>query len=92
MPDFFFILGGLAAIAAGSVCIYAVTPHQRLWARPWPGRPALAASMALFVLAFWSLGQAMRHLTVVFVFFTALMLALVVLPYIGALLHVRRNT
>ncbi len=86
----FTLLGLLAATLAG-LCLYAASPHQRLWAANWPQRPARLASAALFLASWLAFTQDMQRLTATFMFCTMLMLVLVVWPYIGALLHVRRT-
>lgn len=84
-----FTLLGLAAIVLACLCIYAVSPNQRLWAAPWPRQPARAAGAVLLALGWLALAQDMRYLAATFVFATSLMLAFVLLPYAGALRHVR---
>lgn len=86
-----FTLLGLAAAALACLCLYAASPHQRLWAAAWPRRPARIAGAALLALAWWALVQDLQRLTAAFVLGTALMLALAVLPYAGAFVHVRRQ-
>jgi len=86
-----FTLLGLAAATLACLCLYAASPHQRLWATAWPRWPARLASAALLVLAWWVLVQDMHRLTAAFVLGTVLMLALALLPYAGALVHARRR-
>lgn len=86
-----FTMCGIAAIVLGCLGIYAASPHQRLWARPWPQRPSRAVGAALLLSALLLLAQDMQRLTTVFVFVTTLMLVFLVLPYIGAFLHGRRT-
>jgi len=86
----FTLLGLLAAILAG-LCLYAASPHQRLWAASWPQRPARLAGTALLLASWLAFAQEMQRLTATFTFCTTLMLVLVVLPYVGALAHVRRT-
>lgn len=88
MPFFTFI--GLAAAALASLCLYVASPHQRLWAAPWPRWPARIAGATLLVLAWLALAQDMTRLTAVFVLGTVLMLVLAVWPYAGAFVHARR--
>ncbi|WP_034411466.1 hypothetical protein [Derxia gummosa] len=80
-----FLLLGLGAVLAGSAGFYLASPHQRLRAAPLPARPARGAGTALLLLGLLALGQTMQAITAVFVFLTALMLALVLLPHAGAL-------
>ncbi|SNR60101.1 hypothetical protein SAMN05192560_0041 [Methylobacillus rhizosphaerae] len=86
-----FTLGGLAAIILGCLSIYAASPNQRWWSEPWPQWPARIAGTGLLLLAWLALAQDMQRLTAAFVFMTTLMLVFVLLPYLGALLHVRRT-
>ncbi len=86
-----FTLLGLAAATLACLCLYAASPNQRLWAAPWPRRPARTACAALLLLAWLALVQDMHRLTAAFVLGTTLMLALAVLPYAGALTHARRT-
>ena len=89
MPS--FTLLGLAAATLACLCLYAASPNQRLWAAPWPGRPARTAGAALLLLAWLALVQDMQRLTATFVLGSTLMLVLAVLPYAGALTHARRT-
>ncbi len=91
MPAFFFTTAGLAAVCAGGLCLYAGSPHQRWFAAPWPARPARVLGAVLLALSWLALAGAMQRVTATFVFATALMLVLTLLPYVGALLHVRRT-
>ncbi len=85
-----FTLLGLTACTLACLCLYATAPNQQLCAAPWPRRPSCIAAVALLVLAWLALVQEMQRLTAVFVLASTLMLALSVLPYAGALIHVRR--
>ena len=89
MPS--FTLLGLSAAKLACLCLYAASPNQRLWATPWPGRPARTAGAALLLLAWLALVQDMQRLTAAFVLGSTLMLVLAVLPYAGALTHARRT-
>ena len=86
-----FTLLGLATATLACLCLYAASPNQRLWAAPWPRRPARIACAALLLLAWLALVQDMHRLTAAFVLGTTLMLALAVLTYAGALTHARRT-
>ncbi|WP_367067177.1 hypothetical protein [Oryzisolibacter sp. LB2S] len=86
-----FTLLGLAAATLACLCLYAASPHQRLWAAPWPRWRARAASLVLLVLSWLALVQNMQRLTAAFVLGTALMLVLALLPYAGAFVHARRH-
>ncbi len=86
-----FTLLGLAAATLACLCLYAASPHQRLWAAPWPRWRARLASLVLLVLSWLALVQDMQRLTAAFVLGTALMLVLALLPYAGAFVHARRR-
>lgn len=86
-----FTLLGLAAATLACLCLYAASPHQRLWAAPWPRWRARTASLVLLVLSWLALVQDMQRLTAAFVLGTALMLVLALLPYAGAFVHARRR-
>ena len=86
-----FTLLGLAAATLACLCLYAASPHQRLWAAPWPRWRARTASLVLLVLSWLALVQDMQRLTAAFVLGTALMLVLALLPYAGAFVHARRH-
>ncbi len=86
-----FTLLGLLAAALAGLCLYAASPHQRLWAASWPQRPARLASAVLLAAGWLAFAQDMQRLAATFTFCTTLMLVLVVWPYVGALLHVRRT-
>ena len=86
-----FTLLGLAAATLACLCLYAASPHQRLWAAPWPSWRARLASLVLLVLSWLALVQDMQRLTAAFVLGTALMLVLALLPYAGAFVHARRR-
>lgn len=85
-----FTVLGLAAAALACLCFYAASPNQRLRAAPWPRGPACIAGAVLLLLSWLALVQDMHRLTAAFVLGTTLMLVLAVLPYAGALGHVRR--
>lgn len=85
-----FTLLGLIATALASLGLYAASPNQRLFAKPWPRRPAGLVSAALLVLGALAFLQDLQRLTAAFVLFTTLMLMFSILPYVGALIHARR--
>jgi hypothetical protein len=85
-----FTLLGLAATTLACLCVYAASPNQRLWTTPWSRWPARISGAVLLLLGWLALTQDMTRLTASFVLGTALMLVLAVLPYAGALTHVRR--
>ena len=84
-------LPGLVLVVAGSACLYLASPNQRMLARPWPRRPACVAGVLLLGSSQWALLQQMQPLAAVFCFVTVLMLALSALPYLGALVSLRRR-
>lgn len=86
-----FTLLGVAATLAGCVCIYLASAHQRWRAAPWPARPARAAGAVLLALGWLALAQDMQRLTAAFSFATLVMLVFTLLPYVGALLSLRRG-
>lgn len=88
MPVFTFL--GLMATTLACLCFYVASPHQRLWASPWPRGPARGAGVVLLVPAWLALAHDMYPLTATFVLATTLMLVFAVLPYAGALVHARR--
>lgn len=89
MPIFTVI--GLLLTTLACLCLYAASPNQKLQASPWPRWPARAAAVCLLVAGWLAFAQDMRYLAATFAFGTTLMLAFSVLPYIGALIHVRRT-
>lgn len=80
-----FTVAGFSACTFGCLCIYLASAHQRLLAAAWPARPARAAGAALLLLAWLALVQDLQRLTAAFALATAVMLALVLLPYAAAL-------
>jgi len=86
-----FTLGGLAAVITGCVCLYCASGNQRLLAKPWPGRPAHVAAVLWLGAGVPALAREARLLTTLFTLGTALMLACVLLPYLGAFVHERRT-
>lgn len=86
-----FTLTGLLASLAGSTCLYLASPNQRWRSLPLPALPARSLALALIVLAWLSLARSMQAVTATFVLVTVLMLALSVLPYVGALRGVGRG-
>ncbi|MBV2160524.1 hypothetical protein [Achromobacter denitrificans] len=86
-----YTLIGLAALLLGCAAFYLASPNQRWRAAPIASRPARAVGGLLLVLGWLALAQDMLPLTASFVFATFLMLVFSVLPYVGALLNVRRR-
>ncbi|NSL54460.1 hypothetical protein [Uliginosibacterium aquaticum] len=81
-----WLLSGLLLALAGSFAIHLASPHQRWRASALAARPARLAGAALLVAALIALGQALHSVVAVFVLLTWLMLAFVLLPYLGALI------
>lgn len=81
------ILGliGIAACIAGCSCLYLASPNQRWRTQPLPAVPARIVALALIVAAWLCLAQGLHALAASFVLVTLLMLALSVLPYLGAM-------
>jgi uncharacterized membrane protein len=86
-----FVLIGLALVSLGCVCIYLASPNQRWLPAPWRARPARWAGVLLLLGGGVALARQMQLLTTIFVFATVLMLLFSVLPYLGALLSLRRR-
>lgn len=85
-----FTIAGLAAITAGCSCVYLASENQKCLASAWPRRVAWPSGGALLLAGWLGVAQEAHAVTATFVFATALMLVFSALPYIGALLHVRR--
>ncbi|MBN9460900.1 MAG: hypothetical protein J0H00_06705 [Burkholderiales bacterium] len=86
------VVVGLACALAGCSCLYLASPHQLWRAVPWPARPARAAGALLLAASLAAFLQAMQAAPAVFTFVACLMLLLVVLPYLGALVSLRRGS
>jgi hypothetical protein len=78
------ILAAVGLVLAGCACVYLASPHQRWRVAPWPARPARAGGAALCALGLLTYLQVLQVVAAVFSFVTTLMLALVVLTYLGA--------
>ncbi|MDH0051492.1 hypothetical protein [Comamonas terrigena] len=87
-----FTVAGLLVTSLACLCIYATSPHQRLWATAWPIWPARLAGAGLFAAGWLAFAQDMRTLAATFTWLTLQMLAFALLPYIGALFHDRRTS
>lgn len=81
---------GLCSGLAGCLCLYLAADNQRWLAAPWPKTPARAAGALLLMLAWLALAHGLQRLTASFALVTEVMLVLSVLPYLGALLTLRR--
>ncbi|MBH1964860.1 MAG: hypothetical protein I8H77_11025 [Comamonadaceae bacterium] len=84
-----FSIAGLILSTLACLCFYAASPHQKLWAKAWPSGLAYSACIALLVASWWAFSQDMRPVATAFALVTTLMLALSVLPYVGALVSGR---
>lgn len=87
----FSIFLGLALTTAACVCLYAASPHQKMFAAPWPALAARAGSAALLLVGWLGLSCGLHHLTASLVSLTAVMLVLALLPYLGVWFHGRRS-
>lgn len=78
---------GIAIATAIAACLvlYLASANQRLLAAPWPAWPARAASATLAVASWIAFAQDLQRLPATFALVTVVMLALCVLPYLGAL-------
>jgi nicotinamide riboside transporter PnuC len=86
-----FTLIGLFASAIGCICLYLAAENQRWLVVPWPRPLAWPAAVCCLVLGWLGIVQEAQVITATFIFVTELMLVFSILPYIGALLHVRRS-
>lgn len=86
-----FTVFGLLLGALACICVYAASPHQKLWRAAWPRWPACLAGGVLLAGNWWAFAQDMQRLAATFCLLTMLMLAFSLLPYIGALIDGRRK-
>ncbi len=77
---------GLTLLLLGCIAIYLASPNQHCLTRPLPGRPTYIAAFLLMGTSIWFLSELFLTTTLVFVFVLWVMLALSLLPFIGALL------
>lgn len=82
---------GLLLALVGCGCFYLASPHQHWRAQPLPAKPARAAASALWLVSLYAFSRAMDGVPAVFTFLLAIMLPLVVLPYVGAALVTARR-
>ncbi|WP_284336115.1 hypothetical protein [Comamonas sp. NoAH] len=87
----FSIFLGLALTTAACMCIYAASPHQKMFASPWPALVARGGSGALLLAGWLGFSSGLHRLTASLVTLTAVMLVLAVLPYVGVWVHGRRS-
>lgn len=85
------ILFSLIATFLGCFCIYRASPNQRWRGTPWPAKPARTAGIALLALGAWACLREYTAVAAVFLFCTALMLFFCLIPYLGALVGLRRS-
>lgn len=87
------LLLAFALAWAGCASLYLASPNQRWRTQPWPAKPARALAVALLLASLIAFNQAMQATAAafVFVFVTCLMLTFAVLPYLGALRHLREG-
>ncbi|RZL61346.1 MAG: hypothetical protein EOP81_17215 [Variovorax sp.] len=83
---------GLLLSLAGCTCIYLAADHQRLLPRRWPAAPARIAGALLLVAAQAALLRALQPAAAFFVLCTWAMLLFTLLPWLGALRALRRDT
>jgi hypothetical protein len=76
---------GIAATLLGCISLYLSSKNQRWLAARWPAWPARAGSMVLVVLGWLAFARDMQRVPASFALVTLVMLALSVLPYVGAL-------
>lgn len=84
-----FTVIGLLLVLSGSAFIYLASPNQRWLAAPLTGRPGRA--LGLLLIGWLCLTRDMQILAATFVLVTFLMLAFVLLPYLGALRSIGRE-
>lgn len=82
---------GLALALLGCTSFYLAAPRQNWLARPWPAWPAGSAGALLIAAALSMLCRELQALAAVFVVLTWAMLLLAAMPYLGALLFIRRS-
>jgi hypothetical protein len=85
------VASGLLLALAGCTAFYLASPQQRWRAAPLPARPARLAAGVLLIAGMAALCQALQPLTATYVLLIWVMLLLVLLPYVGALLVLRRG-
>lgn len=82
---------GLALALLGCTSFYLAAPRQNWLARPWPAWPACSAGALLIAAALSVLCRELQALAAAFVVLTWAMLLLAAMPYLGALLFIRRS-
>jgi hypothetical protein len=86
------LVAGLGLVLCACVGLYLASPHQRLLAQPLTSRPArVAGAVLLLVVGSVLIGQEMQFVAAVFTVLTWVMLLLVLLPYLGVLLSLKRG-
>lgn len=82
---------GLSLAAAGCASFYLASPHQRWRAASWPARPGRWAGALLLAAGLVALLQGLQAAAASFVLLHWVMLLLVLFPYLGALMAMRRG-
>ncbi len=88
---YLLLVAGLACAFGGCAALYFASPNQRLLPRPWSPVVGCGLGLALALLGLMALLGAMRPLGASFTFVITAMLALVLLPYLGAWASLRRG-
>jgi len=81
----------LVAAFAGCFCIYCASPNQRWRRAPWPAALARTVGGALLALSAWTCLRVYSTVAALFVFGTVLMGFFCFIPYLGALIGLRRG-
>ncbi|NML26211.1 hypothetical protein [Zoogloea dura] len=80
----------LATALAGCTCIHLASPNQRWRHTPLPAGPARGLGALLLAASWRGFAELMQATPATFTFATVLMLLFVLLPYVGALIAMRR--
>ena len=75
---------GIVATWAACLSLYLSSSNQTLAARPWPRVPSLIGGLIGFGLGLSAFVSVMKPLAGTFSFVVVMMVALVLLPYVGA--------
>lgn len=89
--NYLMLLPGLAGTAGGCALLYLASPNQRLLGRALPVLAGCLAAGVLLVVGIVALLGTLRPVGAAFTFVITVMLALVVLPYLGAWASLRRG-
>ena len=77
------LLGVLVTLVA-CLCLYLGSANQTLLTRPWPAGPARIGGLLGLILGLFVFNTTMQALAGTFTFVVVLILALSILPYLGA--------